>query len=305
MVEFAEPDLPWRFTPAGAGDLSRLRPWLVLCVLADGEITDEAPAGADGRLPAVTVASAAALPRLDQSWAWAHVQVDAFDPSSESLAAVSVQPGRSRSRLLAPRHLLPRTSYTALLVPAFERGRLAGLRETVPDTVDGLAPPGPRRDRDPAAGLLPVVVRDRGRVRLRVAGPAPGRPGGARRHRPVRPRRLGRRPGPATGRVHALAGRRRADRPGRRPRPVAARLPGRVRSRAGRDAEPARRGPGQGRGTTAGRPAAVGPLARGGRPARPRGRRAAAVVATSSTPTRGCGSWPAWAPRWCAVTTSS
>jgi hypothetical protein len=140
MVEFAEPDLPWRFTPAGAGDHARLRPWLVLCVLADGEITDDTPAGADGRLPAVTVASADSLPRLDQSWAWAHVQVDGFDPASESLGTVAATPGRSRSRLLAPRHLLPRTSYTALLVPAYERGRLAGLRLEVKDTVDGLSP---------------------------------------------------------------------------------------------------------------------------------------------------------------------
>ncbi len=112
----------------------------MLCVLAADEITDDAPAGADGRLPAVTVASAASLPLLDQSWAWAHVQVDAYDPATESIATVvDASPLRARSRLLAPRHLLPRTAYTAMLVPAFERGRLAGLREPVPDSVDGLA----------------------------------------------------------------------------------------------------------------------------------------------------------------------
>src|SRR5215472_9631024 len=72
MVEFAEPDLPWRFTAATSGAHDRLRPWLVLCVLTADEITDEAPAGADGRLPAVTVTSTAALPRLSQSWAWSH-----------------------------------------------------------------------------------------------------------------------------------------------------------------------------------------------------------------------------------------
>ena len=141
MVEFAEPDLPWRFTAATAGAHDRLRPWLVLCVLTADEISDEAPAGADGRLPAVTIASAAALPRLDQSWAWAHAQVAGYDPASEALAGiVDSQPARARARLLAPRHLLPHTEYTALLVPAFERGRLAGLREPVPDTVDSLAP---------------------------------------------------------------------------------------------------------------------------------------------------------------------
>jgi hypothetical protein len=141
MVEFAEPDLPWRFTPATAGGHERLRPWLVLCVLTADEITDSAPAGADGRLPAVTVATAARLPRLDQSWAWAHVQVEAFDASTETVAAIaSTASARLRSRLLAPRHLLPATAYTAMVVPAFERGRLAGLREPVPDSVDGLSP---------------------------------------------------------------------------------------------------------------------------------------------------------------------
>src|SRR5215470_15676589 len=141
MVEFAEPDLPWRFTAATSGAHDRLRPWLVLCVLTADEITDEVPAGADGRLPAVMVTSAAALPRLDQSWAWAHAQVSAYDPASETLAAiVDSQPSRARSRLLAPRHLRPHTEYTALLVPAFERGRLAGLREPVADAVDSLAP---------------------------------------------------------------------------------------------------------------------------------------------------------------------
>jgi hypothetical protein len=141
MVEFAEPDLPWRFTAASAGAHDRLRPWLVLCVLTADEISDDSPGGADGRLPAITVATAAALPRLEQSWAWAHVQVTGFDPATENLAAVvDSQPVRSRSRLLAPRHLLPHTEYTAVLVPAFERGRLAGLRLPVPDTVDSLAP---------------------------------------------------------------------------------------------------------------------------------------------------------------------
>jgi hypothetical protein len=141
MVEFAEADLPWRYTAATAAAHDRLRPWLVLAILTADEITDSAPAGADGRLPAITVAAARALPPLDQAWAWAHVQVAGFDPATETLGAiVDTEPTRVRSRLLAPRHLLPRTEYTAVLVPTFERGRLAGLREPVPDTVDSLAP---------------------------------------------------------------------------------------------------------------------------------------------------------------------
>jgi len=137
MAEFAESDLLWRYTPAVADASGRLRPWLVLAVLRDEEITGLEPAGADGRLPVITIANARALPRLDQSWAWAHVQVDGFQPAVEPLS--TVHPHRQRARLLAPRRLAPKTPYTAVLVPAFERGRRAGLREPTPDAVDALA----------------------------------------------------------------------------------------------------------------------------------------------------------------------
>jgi len=136
MVEFAEPDLPWRYTPAVADANRRLRPWLVLAVLRDEEIVGQEPAGRDGRLPVITVSSARALPLLVQSWAWAHVQVDGYQPAVEPLS--TVQPYRQRARLLAPRRLAPKTAYTAVLVPAFERGRRAGLREPLPDAIDGL-----------------------------------------------------------------------------------------------------------------------------------------------------------------------
>jgi hypothetical protein len=154
LIEFAEPDLPWRYTPAKAGDDDRLRPWLVLAVLRAEEITAQEGAGGDGRLPAITISSATALPRLDQSWAWAHAQIDGFQPTTEDVS--TVDPVRRRSRMLAPRHLTPKTAYTAVLIPAFERGRLAGLRESVPDTVDSMTPawsPG-------ATGIrLPVYYR--------------------------------------------------------------------------------------------------------------------------------------------------
>jgi len=140
MAELDQPDFPWRYTPATADAKVRLRPWLVLAVLADDEILEDTPAGADGQLPALTVSSAAALPRLDQSWAWTHVQVEAFDAAAETLEeVVRDEPTRVRARLLAPRRLDPNRSYTAVLVPAFERGRLAGLREPVGEEIDGLA----------------------------------------------------------------------------------------------------------------------------------------------------------------------
>src|SRR5262249_37274164 len=98
MIELSDPDFPWRYTPAGANTLDRGPPWLVLAVLTSDEIADEAPAGPDGVLPALTVTAASALPRLDQAWAWAHMQVEGFDPATENLAeVVRTQPRRVRS----------------------------------------------------------------------------------------------------------------------------------------------------------------------------------------------------------------
>ena len=40
-AEFDQADFPWRFTPARADARTRLRPWLVLAVLTENEITSE------------------------------------------------------------------------------------------------------------------------------------------------------------------------------------------------------------------------------------------------------------------------
>lgn len=139
-IEFDQADFPWRYTAATADASFRLRPWLVLAVVRADEIKEEAPPGAT-RLAAVTVASASALPRLAQSWAWAHSQIEGFDGAAETIAGiVQGQPRRARSRLLAPRRLSPNTAYRALLVPAFERGRRAGLDETLDNGIDALTP---------------------------------------------------------------------------------------------------------------------------------------------------------------------
>ncbi|MET9735777.1 hypothetical protein ABZZ79_35680 [Streptomyces sp. NPDC006458] len=153
-VEFAQPDFPWRFTPARAEDTrGRLRPWIVLAVLPEHAVVEESTALGDGTLAAITVDSGGSLPLLTQSWAWAHVQLDGFDAAAETLdEVVRHQPRRVRSRLVAARRLAPRTRYRAFLVPAFERGRLAGLRASLDDTVDALTPawqPGAVRVRLP------------------------------------------------------------------------------------------------------------------------------------------------------------
>jgi len=140
LIEFDQADLPWRYTPARATPQDRLRPWICLIVLRDDEIGSYAPATARGTLPIVTVKTSGSLPKLDQSWAWAHAQVNgAKSVSATDLAALfHNSPQRLVSRLLCPRRLDPRIKYTAFLVPTYERGRVAGTGEKVPDDLDGL-----------------------------------------------------------------------------------------------------------------------------------------------------------------------
>lgn len=112
-VDFASPDLPWRYTPRGAepGHPDRLRPWLALIVGDAGEVR------IDGAVASITRGLLAKpYHRLGDSWRWAHVHAPVGDPTSQrGLPA----PNRL-SRLLSMRNdLRPLTSYTAVLVPTF------------------------------------------------------------------------------------------------------------------------------------------------------------------------------------------
>ena len=97
-VDFADPDLPWRYAPVrAAGD--RLPPWLVVLVGTTAELR------IDGSAVAVLQPSVLAAHDLADSPRWAHVQDDE----------------RTRtSRLLSPRPLAPATEYLAVVVPAFD-----------------------------------------------------------------------------------------------------------------------------------------------------------------------------------------
>jgi hypothetical protein len=156
LVEFDQPGFPWRYTPAApSGD--RLRPWAVLLALTGEEMASLEPAGGRRPLPAVSI-DGAPLPRLDQSWAWAHVQVtrtDAADePDIEELAAS--EPHRVVSRLVCPRRLRADTRYTVVLVPAFESGRRAGLGESIEGSAD---PHAPAWELGASSAVLPVYYR--------------------------------------------------------------------------------------------------------------------------------------------------
>jgi hypothetical protein len=141
LVEFDQPDLPWRHCPSPPSATDRLRPWLCLIVLKDDEIASFAPASVSRATPVVTTADAQ-LPPLDQSWAWAHVQVTgttSIEPD-EVADLLHDAPQRLVSRLLCPRRLEPSTRYTAALVPAFETGRRSGLGLPAEEGADQLAP---------------------------------------------------------------------------------------------------------------------------------------------------------------------
>jgi len=130
LIELFPADVAWRYTPAGAS-ADRLQPWLGLIVLRDDEI--DAIAGPTSSVPlsTVTTKSGAALPPVDQLWAWAHVHVDAAD-SIDIPGLQAILDNASHqvvTRLLCPRRLDSRTAYTAFLVPTIKAAALSALGE--------------------------------------------------------------------------------------------------------------------------------------------------------------------------------
>lgn len=128
-VDFYDEDFPWRYTPARANVDHRLRPWIVLLVLAEGEYT---LTPVPGEVAILTVDESAPLPPVTETWAWAHVQghgnLSGGDPGDGLDQQVSSTPDLARSRLISPRRLELDTQYHAFVTAAFEAGRLAGLR---------------------------------------------------------------------------------------------------------------------------------------------------------------------------------
>ncbi len=119
-IEFDSPELPW-LVSLGTGD--RARPWIALVVVSDSSARVSEQTGS--LLPWL-VADTAELPPPAELWAWAHAHAQG-DASLETPA-----PGdgrRTLSRLLCPTRLQPGTAYVAAVVPTYQAGVLAAMRQ--------------------------------------------------------------------------------------------------------------------------------------------------------------------------------
>lgn len=165
-IEFYDEDFPWRYSPAVPEQGGILKPWLWLIVLTEneyGRIT-----GGKNKLPVIVIfpeVMPSAFPAPQSTASWAHVHLN-FKPEGATAKAlgVSIQqkldenPNMGCSRLVCPRRLSPNTRYTAFVIPAFEKGRLAGLGR--PDAevanIPNLQPSWSNAAASPTAHQFPV-----------------------------------------------------------------------------------------------------------------------------------------------------
>ncbi|MFD3458313.1 hypothetical protein ACFWVM_01245 [Nocardia fluminea] len=149
FVEFYDEDFLWRYTPAHPNG-EKLSPWLALLVLKapdNGRPSEYEEGDRRDPLPTLRVTAAAALPPLTHNWAFGHVSINEGhdNPTEFEEFLLSLRdPGSANadkiiSRLFCLRKLQPDTAYRAFVVPAFETGRLAGLKQD-PSATDAQTP---------------------------------------------------------------------------------------------------------------------------------------------------------------------
>lgn len=144
-IEFYEEDFPWRFTPAKPFG-NHLRPWLALLVLENHEFERNTDGGTP--TPFIIINNDALQDVLypeNELHHFAHVHSfqtlsddisnSSSDATSELGDVVAANPDLAISRLICPRRLQADTEYHVFLVPAYETGRLAGLKKPTQDVV--------------------------------------------------------------------------------------------------------------------------------------------------------------------------
>ena len=136
-IEFWEPDFPWRYTPAIPND-NKLRPWLALLVCKISDCTIKSSGGNYKVMFNISGEEQyeQIFPDPTGTWKMAHTQ-GAEVPDDKNPKITQIAP--DFSRLIAIRrtpeeneegdkyYLEEDTEYVAMLVPAFETGRLRGL----------------------------------------------------------------------------------------------------------------------------------------------------------------------------------
>lgn len=139
IIEFADPDFPWRFTPTKENTSENLQPWIALIVLEDGEFKEEGTTEGDEQgkrpdkqlPPVISEVSTSSLPDLSETWRWAHVQVT--DEANKEISDLELkkimldEPEQIISRLMCARRLKSGTKYHAFVVPTFRCGRSVGM----------------------------------------------------------------------------------------------------------------------------------------------------------------------------------
>lgn len=168
-IEFYDEDFPWRYTPALPEPATgKLKPWIWLTVLEESEYRRLNTVA--GQLPVIEILPDAlqnAFPDPATTSSWAHVQLN-FKPVGAShqdlLKHVQQQldenPNLGCTRLLCPRRLKPQTRYRAFLLPAFEKGRLAGLGRAESDiaATPNAKPAWPKIEPGQSVNAIPFPV---------------------------------------------------------------------------------------------------------------------------------------------------
>lgn len=136
-MQFYDEDFPWRFSPAKDKG-GKLRPWLQLIALTEDEFSSS---GINSKNYAqIQINAGVPVPKHTEAYLWSHVQIDhsledyaeSFSSKSEAIQSMMQNdPNSITSRILCPRKLAPNTHYFVFLIPAFERGRLAGLGQDI------------------------------------------------------------------------------------------------------------------------------------------------------------------------------
>lgn len=135
MVELAQPDLPWMFTPSEPLN-GRLQPWICLIVVpdTDGIELDSSSGGISVLHIKSPLDPKTELPDLSTIDAWAHAQVTGGSLSTAALDdAFDGDPATNVSRLVAARKLDANHNYIACIVPTFRAGANAALGLPVDD----------------------------------------------------------------------------------------------------------------------------------------------------------------------------